>query len=133
MFVLKNDSSPGSDRLTTAWYKVFWNRIRETVYQALLYSYQTERLTRSQNQGIIKLLYKGKGKRNNLNNWRAISLTNTDYKIIAKTIANRLKKVIGLLIDEDQNGYIKGRNAAIVLRTLDDLIEHCNVKKYREH
>ena len=59
-------------------------------------------------------------------NWRAISLTNVDYKILAKTLANRLKRVITTLVHEDQNGYIKGRSTALVLRTIDDIIEHTN-------
>ena len=51
-----------------------------------------------------------------------------DYKILAKTLANRLKNVIKSLVHEDQNGYIKGRNTALVLRTLDDIIDHTNNK-----
>ena len=51
-------------------------------------------MSASQKKGIIRLLYKGKGPRNKLTNWRAIALTNVDYKILAKTLANRLKRVI---------------------------------------
>ena len=39
-------------------------------------------------------------------NWRPITLTNTDYKILAKVMAERLGRMIDKLISEDQVGYI---------------------------
>ena len=48
------------------------------------------------------------------------------YKILAKSWSNRLKKVIGHIICEDQNGYIKGRHSGIVIRAIDDIIEYTN-------
>ena len=57
-----------------------------------------------------------------LKNWRPVSLLNTDYKILTKALASRLKKVIGHLIHEDQVGYIKGRFIGESIRTIDDLM-----------
>ena len=51
-------------------------------------------------------------------------MTNVDYKIIAKSLTIRLRKVMPKLVNEDQNGYIKGRSAAIVIRTLDDILKY---------
>ena len=30
----------------------------------------------------------------NLTNWRPLTLLNTDYKIVSKTISNRIKKIL---------------------------------------
>ncbi|KAK5772714.1 hypothetical protein PVK06_049008 [Gossypium arboreum] len=45
----------------------------------------------------------------NLKNFRPISLCTVIYKIIAKTIANRLKKVLDGCIDGSQSAFVSGR------------------------
>ena len=55
-------------------------------------------------------------------NYRPISLLTTDYKPIAKMMANRLKLVFGGLINEDQNDFTKGRNIGCNIHTIIDLI-----------
>ena len=81
-------------------------------------------------QGIIILLHKGNDlPRDELTNWRPITLTNTDYKIMAKVSARRLRVVIGKLSNEDQVGYVKGRNISSVIRTIDGVIGYLNMTK----
>ena len=64
----------------------------------------------SHRRGIITLIHKGKElSRENLSNWRPITLVNVDYKIATKALAKRLQNVISSIIDTDQSGYIKGR------------------------
>ncbi|XP_052622513.1 uncharacterized protein LOC128127842 [Lactuca sativa] len=46
----------------------------------------------------------------NLGDYRPISLIGCMYKIIAKLLANRLKQVLGSVVDEVQSAYIEGRN-----------------------
>lgn len=46
---------------------------------------------------------------------------NTDYKIIAKLIANTLKKVLPSIINEDQTGYLKNRFIGENIRLLEDV------------
>ena len=82
----------------------------------------------SQRRAIITLIHKGKElSRDDLGNWRPISLTNFDYKILAKILANRFKGVISDIIDDDQTAYIRGRNITTILRLIDDVIEHVEV------
>lgn len=50
-----------------------------------------------------------KGDLRTIENWRPVSLLCTDYKIIAKAIANRLKAVAGRVIGQEQTYSIPGR------------------------
>ena len=124
---MKTTSSPGFDGLTTSWYRVFWTKIEHILVPCLNEALNLGHMSNTQRTGILTLLHKGKSlPRDEMGNWRPISLTNTDYKILAKSLANRLKKVIGHIICEDQNGYIKGRHSGIVIRAIDDIIEYTN-------
>ena len=128
--MLNNNSSPGPDGLTAEFYKCFWLKLRNTVVDSFNESFTTGQISYTQSSAILTLLHKGKDlPKNKLNNWRPISLTNTDYKILAKCLANRVGKVIGKIVSEDQVGYIKGRNVSTTLRTIDDIINMWNLKQ----
>ncbi len=51
---------------------------------------------------LMKLIYKRKGSKNMLNNFRPITMLNTDMKILAKILANRLNKVLPTIITTNQ-------------------------------
>ena len=89
-------------------YKLFWPDIKSMVYASFRYSLENDLLSQEQRLDIINLLPKKDKDLSYLKNWRPVSLLNTDNKIIAKTLANRLYKVIAKFINEDQVGYIKG-------------------------
>jgi exonuclease III len=59
--------------------------------------------------GIISLLYKGKGERHLRENWRPLTMLNLDYKIFAKILAIRLKKVMATIVHPDQTCSVPGR------------------------
>ena len=78
----------------------------------------------SQRLSLITVLFK-KGDKNNLQNYRPLSLTNTDYNIIAFIFARRLQKGIDNLIGIEQSAYIKGRFIGNNARTILDVYEYC--------
>ena len=126
---MNSGSSPGPDGLSTEFYRSFWAELGEIVVKSFNKSFITGSLSHTQTSAILTLIHKGKElPRNKLQNWRPISLTNTDYKILAKCLASRVSKVLKSIISEDQVGYMKGRNISTTLRTIDDLIEYWNLK-----
>ena len=75
-----------------------------------------------QRRGIINFIPKPGKNPSDLKNWRPISLLNVEYKICAKTLANRIKTVLHKSINEDQTGFMKnryiGENIRLVLDTV---------------
>ena len=94
------------------------------------YSYHFGQLSTSQRQAIIALIDKKKD-RIFLKNWRPISLLNVDYKLLSKTLSNRLTPILSTIIHPNQTGFMKGRNIAENIRILYDTI-YCT-KKAKQH
>ena len=104
---------------------MFCGDIKHLLIDSLNEGYHKGELSTTQKRGMISLLYK-KNDKSLLNKWRPISLLNTDYKILAHILANRLKGVISHLINSDQSGYIKGRTIATNIRLIQDVIDKLN-------
>ena len=100
---MNNGSTPGIDGIPIEFYKVFYNEIKFILFNCFLYNFETKTLSISQQKGIVSLLHKGKElDRTNLDNWRPLSLTNADYKILAKILARRTQVVIRNIVHNDQ-------------------------------
>ena len=59
-------------------------------------------------------------------NWRPVSLLNTDYKVFAKLLANRLKQCIGTVIKEDQSYCVPGRSIYDNINLIRDVLFYSN-------
>ena len=73
------------------------------------------------NQAIITLLPKN-DKKENLKNWSPISLLCSDYKILTKTLSNRIKPTL------EQTCEIPNRSIFSNLFTIREIINHSNTK-----
>lgn len=55
-------------------------------------------------------------------------MLNQDYKLIAKVIADRIKKHLDNLINHDQTGFMKGRYIGENIQNIINIMEHCNTE-----
>lgn len=117
-----SEKTPGTDGLPAEFYKVFWKDISSTLISALNYAYEIGKLSITQRRGIIKLIPKKDAEPFFIKNWRPLTLLNSDYKIAAKSIANRLKSFLPNLINYDQTGFIRGRFIGENIRLIDSVI-----------
>ena len=68
-------------------------------------------------EGDIILLYKKKDPKD-IRNYRPITLLNTDYKILTKILATKLKRVCEASISHPQKGFVPGRQITDLTRQL---------------
>ena len=124
---INNDSSPGIDGIPVSWYKVFYNKIKLPLFNSLKCSVENECLGISTRRSVLTLLHKGKDlSKDELINWRPISITNTDYKIFSKCLATRMQNVLSTIIHQSQSGFVKGRSMVDHIRLIDDFINLSN-------
>ena len=101
--------------------------LKNLICDSFNYSFQENTLSQNQSKGILNLIPKPEKDLRYLSNWRPVSLLNTDYKILTKTLAIRLQKVISKIVDPDQVGYIKKRFIGTNIRILFDIMTHMSL------
>ena len=127
---MKNGSAPGCDGITVEFLKMFWTRISKLLTLSFNSAFENGNLSSLQRKAVITLIHIGKDlARDNLKNWRPISLINSDYKLLAKCLALRSGDVVNSIVNADQVGYIKGRRVSTLLRLIDDVTEQLNVRQ----
>jgi len=85
-------------------------------------------LSLSQRTRYITLLCKDGATVDSLNSCRPISLLNVDYKITSKVITNRISRVAGDVINEDQTCGIPMRTIADNLHLTRNVIDYATLK-----
>lgn len=121
---LCNGKTPGIDGLPAEFYKTFWHLIGPPLLDTLNSSYRQSNLTMTQKQAVITLVEKKGKDRTDLQNWRPISLLNTDLKIASKAIANRVKTVLPSIIHPSQTGYVNDRYIGEMVRLIEDVMTY---------
>lgn len=123
---MSEGKSPGIDGIPPKFYKQFWDKLSLPLLTAFKYAKKTGKLHSSARRGALTLLPKKDRDIYYVKNWRPISLLNTDYKILAKSLANRIKIYLDKLKTSDQTGFMRGRNIATNIRKILDLSDYCD-------
>ena len=117
---LPKGKSPGMDGLPSEFYQHFTHILTPILTKVFNDSIK-DQLTDSQRTGAVSLVAKG-GERTELKNWRPIALLCVDYKILAKVMTNRFKKVLNRIIEPAQVGALPGRNITANLVTIRNIL-----------
>ncbi|XP_028091070.1 uncharacterized protein LOC114291222 [Camellia sinensis] len=102
------NKAPGLDGFNLACIKKCWEIMKGDILQ-MMYEFHTNgKLARGVNSSFMVLI----PKKNNpigLGDYRPISLVTSVYKILAKVLSRRLKKVLPSVIDKVQSAFVSGR------------------------
>jgi len=110
---LPRSKAPGFDGLPYEFYQRFWEQLGPELTAVLQEAFQPDgpgQLPSDMTEGRITLLYKGKGfDRAIPASYRPITLLNTEYKLAARVLANRLGLLLNHVIDSTQTAFLPQR------------------------
>ena len=116
------EKSPGPDGLNFKFIKHFWQLLKPDFLRFLDEFHTNGVFPKGSNASFISLIPKVPEPQS-LNDFRPISLIGCTYKIVAKLLSNRLKKVMPSIIDERQSAFIQGRQLLHSVITVNEVVE----------
>lgn len=130
---LKSKKSPGIDGIVNEFYKIFKNEISKILKEVYDEIFKKKELDQRMSMGLMKLIYKRKGDKKSLKNYRPITMLNADLKILAKILSSRLKNVLPKIIETNQAYGVTGRDIADTtsgIRDIMSILKENNRKGY---
>lgn len=109
VFSLNGDGAPGPDGFGGNFFQTFWDIVASDVLQSVQDFFITSNLAPNINSNLIVLIPKVAGAQV-MGDFRPIALTNFQFKIITKILADRLSIITMRIISIEQRGFIRGRN-----------------------
>jgi hypothetical protein len=100
--------SPGPDSFSACFYQQAWPSIRMEVGKAVLDFVNHVIFDLVVNSTYIVLIPKNSSP-SCVSDYRPISLCNVLYKLMAKVLANRMKKMLNVIISQNQTAFLPGR------------------------
>ncbi len=113
------DSAPGPDGIPYSYYKRYWRYFGEILTQAWNESIESKTLPASHRSSLLSLLQKEGKDLTKITNWRPITLSNCDHKIITKCYAKRLTDILCNVLHPNQTAYLPGKQIQDNLRVID--------------
>lgn len=116
------DKAPGPDGFIMEFFKKCWDILKEDLMLSILNFQQRSVLEKSFNATFIALIPKKLGAVE-LEDFRPISLIVGVYKIISKLLTERIKTVMGKLVDEYQMAFLRGRQIMDATLLANELVD----------
>ncbi|GKB15937.1 putative RNA-directed DNA polymerase [Tanacetum coccineum] len=121
--------APGPDGFTFKFFKKHWDTLKHDIVSYVKEFEDSALIPRGCNSSFITLVPKVDDPLV-VSDFRPISLIGSQYKIIAKILANRLSRVVSSVVGDVQMAYIKGRQIIDGPLMVDEIIAWA--KKYKK-
>lgn len=108
LFLMSPIKAPGPDGLPALYFQKYWHIVGQDVSQLVMDILNNNRDPGDINSTHIILIPKCKNPASP-KYFRPISLCNLGMKMVSKTLANRIKKILPDIVDDGQSGFISGR------------------------
>jgi hypothetical protein len=127
---MRSNAAPGLDGLNVAFYKLAWHWVKEDIHRLVNDFYSHAHMPNDINQTYITLIPK-KDQPTTPQDDRPISLCNVIYKIIFKSLANRLKNHLPNYVSQSQSAFIAHRHISSNIIITQEIIHSFNLKSWK--
>ncbi|XP_020254213.1 uncharacterized protein LOC109831293 [Asparagus officinalis] len=127
VFSMSENKAPGPDGYSISFYKSAWGVVGDEISLAIEDFFKTGKLLGEINSTAITLIPKIQCPKSPVD-FRPIACCNCLYKFISKILANRIKSVMGFLVNEAQNAFVKGRQISSNILLAHELAKNYNRK-----
>lgn len=126
LFQLHPDKAPRLNGFPTRFFQNCWGFLGKDLWLVVEEFRRTKRFVKDLNNSVLALIPNRRECRT-FRDYRPISLCNTVYKVIAKVMANRLKKILCKIIAPNQNGFILGRKITGSILLISEVVHSLKV------
>ena len=105
---LNGEKALGPDGYTAAFWQFSWDIVKDEAMTVFMDFFVTNKFVKSLNFTFLVMVPKKEGV-DDFKDFRPISLVGSLYKLIAKVLANRLKKEMGNVVNKAQNTFMEGK------------------------
>ena len=107
---LGKDVCPGKDGIGVGFYLHYWDFLGPLLTRAVNLIFSSGSMPAEWTEGVIYMIPKSDTQCDEVSKWRPITLLNDVYKIVAKTIALRLRPLLSSIIHDTQSGFLQDRS-----------------------
>ena len=127
---MNGDKALGPNGFTIAFWQSSWEVVKNDVMRMFKEFHDSGKLVKSLNNSFIVMIPK-KGGAKDLKDFRPISPMGSIYKLLAKVLANRLKRVMGKLVNRAHNAFVECRQILDASLIANEVIDSMLRKKER--